>query len=191
MKDDLASGVLDELGILVGNIFVVHDSGGGNVQGADALAMGFELAKLVAIEQAQAGDAVGDAALVQLREARNFFGSGGHNQLAALFVRNAVLGAEALHRGASGDAVARLERAGAVVEAGVDDAGVVSGLMGGDAVFFLDDDEALAGEAAGVFERGSEPNDARADDEEVGLAVGHKSVPGGTNHYRERRPQAM
>ena len=53
----------------------------------------------------------------------------------------------------------------------------VSGLMGGDAVFFLDDDDTLSGEAVGVFERGRETYDSGADDEEVGLAVGHKTCP--------------
>ena len=57
----------------------------------------------------------------------------------------------------------------------MDDAGVVSCLMGCDSVFFLDDDEALAWESAGVFECGSEANNACADDEEVGLAIGHRA----------------
>ena len=136
---------------------------------------GSSSAELVAVKQAQAGNSVGDAALVELREAGNFFGSGGHDQLAALFVGDGVLGAEALHGGASGDAVARLERAGAVVEAGVDDAGVVSGLMSSDAVFLVDDDEAVSRKAAGEVEGGGESDDARADDEKVGLAIGHKA----------------
>ena len=56
----------------------------------------------------------------------------------------------------------------------MDDAAVVSGLVGGDAVFFLDDQQALAGKAAGVFERGGESDDAGADDEEICLAISHR-----------------
>src|SRR3974390_2210944 len=139
VKDDFAAAGGDQLGVLVGDVFVIHDAGGGHEQGADAVGVRFKFAELVALEQAQAGDSVGDSALMQFLKARDFVGSGGDDQLAALLVGNGVLGAEALHGGASGDAVARLERAGAVVEAGVNDAAVVSGLVGGDAVFFLDD----------------------------------------------------
>ncbi len=96
-----------------------------------------------------------------------------------------------IHGGASGDAVACLERAGAIVQAGMDDAGVVSRLMRSDAVFLVHDYKAMAGKAAGVVEGGGESDDARADDEEVGLAIGHKEVPSGTHHYKEGSAQAM
>jgi hypothetical protein len=56
----------------------------------------------------------------------------------------------------------------------VDDAGVVAGLVGGDVVFFLDDKQALAGETARKFQASCESNNARTDNEEVCLVVGHE-----------------
>jgi hypothetical protein len=153
------------------------------MQRADAFAVWLELAELVAIEHAQAGNTVGDSAFVQLPEPGYFVGRGGHNQFAAFFVGDSVLRAEALHRGASRYTVTRLERSGAVVETGVDDAAVVSGLVGGDAVFFFDNYEALAGEAARVFKRSRKTDDSCADDEEVGLAISHSGSASGTPDY--------
>jgi hypothetical protein len=46
--------------------------------------------------------------------------------------------------------------------------------MGCYAIFLLDDDDPMTRESARVFERGSEPNNTRADDKKVRLAVGHK-----------------
>ena len=58
---------------------------------------------------------------------------------------NAVLLAEAFHGGRSGNAVARLQRAGLVVEAGMNDSAVVAGLVSGYAVFLVHDDDSSAG----------------------------------------------
>ncbi len=106
-------------------------------------------------------------------EARNFFLIGSDDQLAAFLEGNAVVAAEALHRSSAGDAVARLQRAGAVIEAGVNDAAVVAGLVGGDAVFFFDDGDVHVREAASDFERGSQSYDACANDEQVDFTVSH------------------
>ncbi len=144
------------------------------MQRADAITVRLDLAKLITFEEAQALDAVGQAALMQGMQTWDFVGRGRHHQLAAFFKGNRVFQAEALHGGATSDAVARLERASAVVNAGVDHSAVVAGLVGGDAVFFLDNQQALAGKAAGIFEGGGEPDDAGSDDEKICLAINHR-----------------
>ena len=103
--------------------------------------MGFDFAKLLATQHSQARDAIGNPALMQLLEPRNLLGAGRDHELAALFEGNPMLLAEALHGRGPGDAVARLQRAGLVVEAGVDDSAVMSGLVRGHAIFFLHDDQ--------------------------------------------------
>ena len=93
--------------------------------------------------------------------------------------------AKPLHRSAAGDAVARLQRASAIVNSGVDDTAVVSGLVSGDTVFFFDDQQTFAGKAPGVFESGGKPDNACADDEEICLAISHERLPGGKLDYTE------
>ena len=77
-------------------------------QPAHAAAIGFDFAQLVALEQAQSRHTVRISPFPQRREAGKFFGIGRDNELAANFVRDAMLLAEALHRRGSGDAIARL-----------------------------------------------------------------------------------
>ena len=73
--------------------------------------------------------------------AGNSVSSDRDDDLAAAVVGNAVLLAEAVHGLAARDAVARFERARLVVEAGMDDAAVVAGLVGGQAVLGLQNDQ--------------------------------------------------
>ena len=110
---------------------------------------------------------------MQLLEARNFFLTGRDDQLAAFLEGNAVVAAEALHRGSAGDAVARLQRAGAVIKPGMNDAAVVAGLVGGDAVLFFDHGDVHVGEATCDFERSCQSYNACADDEQVDFMVSH------------------
>jgi len=56
------------------------------------------------------------------------------------------------------------ETAGRVVDAGVDDAAVMAGLMLRNSVFFLEDDDAGAGALLEQLARGRETDDAGADD---------------------------
>ena len=65
------------------------------------------------------------------------------------------------------DAELRLERAGLVVDAGVDDAAVVAGLVGGELGLLLADDERTATGALQQRPRGRQADDAAADDRDV------------------------
>jgi len=90
----------------------------------------------------------------------------GDHDLAAALVGDAVLGAEAVERLAARDAVACLERARQVVEAGVHDAAVVSGLVGGHAILGLEHRHRRP-RALGERQRGGQADDAAADDGDV------------------------
>ena len=92
--------------------------------------MGFVLAQFAG-SQAPRGQAIGPCPLRQRVEAGNFVVVGRHDQLAAPFVRDTFFGAESVERLAAFGAQLGLERAGAIVEPGMDHAAVVSSLVGG------------------------------------------------------------
>src|SRR6266404_7753596 len=77
------------------------------------------------------------ASLLQQCQARQFVNPNCHYQLSATPSRHAFFGAEAIHRLLTVAAHPRLERPGFVIEAGMDDAAVVSGLMPGESVLRL------------------------------------------------------
>ena len=61
----------------------------------------------------------------------------------------------------------RLETAGGVVDAGMDDARVAAGLMPGQSFFLLDQQDGQAGVPALEFPGGGNPHDAATDQDEV------------------------
>src|ERR1700688_2508161 len=97
----------------------------------------------------------------------------GHDDLAADVVWNAVLAAEVNHGRGSGDAEAGLQGSGLVIDAGVNDAAVVSALVASDTVFFLEEQEPQVGKTARDFERDAKADGATADDDHVVARVGH------------------
>ena len=120
-------------------------------------------------------------AALQLGQGRQLALVGGDDDLAAALVGDAVLGAEAVHQLAALGAVPRLERAGLVVEPGVNDAAVVPGLVCGEFALGLEDDQPCGG----VFAQGQgrpQADDAAADDGDV---VRHGLPSGG--HGRSPR----
>ena len=106
----------------------------------------------------------------------------GDDHLAADFVGDPSSCAELLHRLLAGPAVERLERAGLVVDAGVQDAGVVAGLVGGDRGSFSSTVTGGRGNVPETVGRG-QAHDAAADDREV--VGGHKSE----NHQGIKTPR--
>ena len=86
---------------------------------------------------------------------------------------DAVLAAELDHGRGSGDAEFGLERSGLVIDAGVDDAAVVSALVPGNAVFFFEDEKSPMRESLGEFEGDCESDDATANDHYVVGGFGH------------------
>ena len=94
---------------------------------------------------------------------------GGDDHLAAHLVVDAALVAVLAELEVAGVAEAGLLGAGSVVDARVDDAAVVTGLVLGDLALFLQDDEPAVGVFARERHRRGEADDASADDGDVVL----------------------
>src|SRR5204862_4744430 len=116
----------------------VDDPGVGRVQAGDACAVRLELADLLGAQAAQARHLVGAAAALELVEARELALVQGDDDLAAALDGDAALVAVVVQARGALDAQARLERARLVVDAGVDDPGVVPGLAAADLVGRID-----------------------------------------------------
>ena len=142
------------------------------MQSGDAGGVGLELAQLVGSEFADVGDAVGVASAVELAHALELGLVGGDDDLATALGADAVLVAEGVHALGAGDGHAGLGGAGSVVEAGVDDAGVVAALVPSDAGFLLECDDAEAVVSGGEGHGGGESEDAGSDDGDVGCVGG-------------------
>ena len=102
--------------------------------------------------------------------------SSGDDHLAAALDRHVVALAERVQVAGALDAEPRLQRAGRVVDAGVDDARVVAGLVRADALLALDDVHAQVGVAQQRLAGDGEPEDPGADDDEVAGRVAHAAI---------------
>src|SRR5205807_794513 len=100
------------------------------------------------------------AALPQSLEPRNFVFAGGYNQFAGLAVFDSFGPAISPQRAAAFDAELGFERSGRVVDSGVNDAAVAAGLVGSDALFFLQNCQPQARMTQQEFASGCEADDA-------------------------------
>src|SRR5438445_12309330 len=99
------------------------------MQRGDSARVRLDLLDAGGVQPAQAGDPVGPATTLELLQARELRGVGRDDQLAASLARDPPPLAVLIQLARSGDAQARLQRPRLVVDAGVDHAGVVAGLM--------------------------------------------------------------
>ena len=99
------------------------------MQSGDPARVRLDLLDSRGVDPAQAWHSVGLRPAVQLLQARELGGVGRDDHLSALLVRDAPLGAVLVELASALHAKARLERAGLVVDAGVDHARAVAGLM--------------------------------------------------------------
>ena len=159
----------DEAGADLG---VIDDAFLGDVEGCEAADVGLDFEHFFALEEAEAGEAVGGAAFVEAVEAFEFGFVGGDDEFAADFVGDGVGLAEGDHFADAGDGEPGLEGAGLVVEAGVEDAAVVAGLVLAGAALFFEEGDGGAGTGEEEFVGGGETDDAAADD---GVSGGHGS----------------
>jgi len=116
---------------------VISDAFLGHVNGGDAGGVRFDFFDFVAIEFAQAFKAVGIAAFPETFESGQFVGSGGDDDFAALLVGDLVLAAESEHLLQTANGELGFVRTGFVIEAGVEDAAVVAGLVLAEGLFFF------------------------------------------------------
>ena len=135
--------------------------------------MGFDFPQALGADDFQSLDAVGDAALVQVFQAAQFGLVGSHDDLAAAFIFDFVFIAKAQQLLHPGDAEIGFVRAGAVVNAGMDYAAVVAGLVGRQLRFFFQHRHPQAGETLRQVHGGGKPDDAPADDGGVVLSRVH------------------
>jgi hypothetical protein len=111
--------------------------------------------------------AVGRPATVELLEAWDLRGGRGDDDLAAEFVADVVLLAEAeqqLHSTATGRC---LEGTRTVVQSGVNDAAVPAGLVRGDPILLVEEDDVESRTPDQHLEGGGQRHDPGADDDEV------------------------
>ena len=135
--------------------------------GPDAGGVGLELGELRGAQAAQAGHRVGAAAALELVQARELALVQGDDDLAAALDGDAALLAVVVQARGALDAQARLQRAGLVVDAGVDDPGVVAGLARAHLAGRVDHGHAQPGTSREQLARAGQADDARPDDGEV------------------------
>src|SRR5215207_434622 len=139
------------------------------MQRVDADRVRLDRGDLVGADPPQFRNAVCDPPALELVEARQLLGAGGDDQLARPLRRDAPPLAVRVELGGAGDAQPRLQRARRVVDAGVDDAAGMAGLVARDPGRRLEHRDADAVVAQRQLARHGEAHDPGADDHDVGL----------------------
>src|SRR5262245_19652120 len=111
------------------------------MQRSDAAAFRLELGNLRRADPAQTGHAVCLCSGLKVGEPRQLVPGDRHDQLPAALERDRVLLAELVHELGALDAELGLERAWRIVNARVDDAGVMAGLVLRHRAGLVDDDD--------------------------------------------------
>ena len=105
----------------------------------EAFGVRFDAKQAIAVEQGDVGDAVGQGTVMDGVKAFDFCVVGGDDDFAAFVEGDVMFGSEVGQEGDASAAEGGFQAAGFVVEAGVDDTGVVAGLVGGRVVFLLEE----------------------------------------------------
>jgi hypothetical protein len=108
------------------------------MDGGDAARVRLDFAKLFLVEPFQTLETVCAAAAEKVTGAIGFEVIGGDDDFAALVVRDVMLAAEGQHLAEAGEGETRFERAGSVMQAGVEDAAIVRRLVLADVSLFFD-----------------------------------------------------
>ena len=145
--EDLGTGRGEEGDHGVADVLVVDDAFFGDAEGEEAGGMGFDFANLFGGEEKEAVETVLLATGVEVVEAGEFGGVGGDDEFAADFVTDRVFLAEGEHLPDAVDGEAGFGGAGLVVEAGMEDSGVVAGLVATDGGFLFKDGDLCMWEA--------------------------------------------
>ena len=161
--ENVAAGRLKFAGVCVGDAHIVHDAGMRRPQRADAGGVRLNLRQAFRPYDFQIRHAVGDAALVQVLQPAQLAFVGRHDNLAAGVVFNLVRIAEGHQSVFPAHAEPRFPRTGAVINAGMDDAAVMPGLVLSQPFLFLNDGNAQAGRGVQQLHRRGQADDAAAD----------------------------
>ena len=125
-------------------------------------------------QDAHVVDAVDRGALADVSELAVLLGVGGDDQLAAIAMRNAVIGAISVERMPAADAHLRHQAAGAVVDAGMDHLAVARGGHRADALGRLKHDHFAAGQSEPAGHR--KPDHTRSDNDAINSVHGQCQV---------------
>jgi hypothetical protein len=141
------------------------------VQPVDAACVRLDLGDLIGPDPAQPRDAVGSSSALELVQPLQLGAVGGDDDLAAALAGQALALAVLVHLVGPLHAQPSLQRAGDVVDAGVDHARVVPRLVDGELRLALEHADARAGTASQQLAGDREAEDAAADHGDV-AAVG-------------------
>ena len=172
LQADFAAGGFDHPGHGLAHLFVIDDPGGIEEQTAKTDDIRLAAAQLSGVQLFDL-QAVLLRALMQGMHALDFQRRRGHQQLAADLELDLVFGAEVLGRLGTALAQVGFETARRVIDAGMDYAAVVAGLVPGEDVFLLQDQQRRAGLTLQQGHGGGEADDAAADD---AVVVDHAGV---------------
>lgn len=157
---------------------VIDHRGAGRNERGPADRLGLSFADAGCADHVHARDTVGDGALMDRRKPHFFRLVERDDQLAALEIGEVLLGAEVFQQPDAAAAQTCFEASRFVVEPGVDDSGVVPGLVSGDPGFLLQHGHVAAGKAADEFAADGGADDPRA----------HDDVRGAHSSARNRSP---
>jgi xanthine dehydrogenase YagT iron-sulfur-binding subunit len=155
------------------DLHVIDDARIRHVERGDPGRVRFMLAELLRTDSANAIEPIGAAAPFELVESQDFARVDRHDDLAATLEGNAVLGAELLEETAPASAHHGLLRTGFVIEACVNDAAVVSGLVRCESRLLLEQREREVRARGGDGQGRREAHDSAAHDGDVDLCGGH------------------
>ena len=124
------------------------------MESGDAPGVGFEALQFARADASKAWGAVSHTAAIEFLEGGNLGFVDGDDDLAAFFVGDAAFVAVMGEEPGAFHAVAGLEGAGSVVDAGVDDTAVVAGLVSGEVGLLFDDQDREVGESEEEFPGG-------------------------------------
>jgi hypothetical protein len=133
--------------------------------------MGFDLEKSFSIDDF-ALHSVFLSPLVDFFHPRDFFLVQGHDYLSAKFVIDFLFAAKVLHRQFAFPAIDCLERTGFVVNARMQDTGVMTSLVLGQNSFLLEDHDFSVWESRAYSIGRGQPDDSTPDDTNVGFQNG-------------------
>ena len=170
-SEDLPAGASNQLGIFLRDERVIGDSGPRHIKRGDARRVRLDIAQLLWPNLREAGHAVCGAAAHEFLKAGELRFAGRDHDLSADFVWDAVFAAELHHRTCAGHAILRLQRAGPIVNAGVNDTAVMSGLMARDRSFFFQNGQTNSRVVAQRLKSRSQTNDSTADDGKIKVEV--------------------
>lgn len=161
--DDRPAGGFDQPGVSLRDEAVACDPGRLDMDRGEASDVRFELRDLFG-DQPFDGDFVLDPPLKEFFERRELRLFGGNDHLAADVVGDVMMATEIDHRFGPGFSEAGLKATGFVIDPGMDNTGIATGLMEGEFGFLFEQDDPRSRPPHPQLPRRRQPNDPTPDD---------------------------